>query len=78
MIHPSKGLQEALIEDGQRLKACQTNTTASWFFDKAAFDEAKGDTAAGAFSLFINEAGPEEVEIQRKAEKRIVNSVVHG
>ena len=45
---------------------------------KAAFDEAKGGTAAGAFSLFINEAGLEEVEIQRKAEKSIVNSVVHG
>ena len=60
MMHPSKGLQEALIEDGQRLKACQTNTTASWFFDKAAFDEAKGGTAAGAFSLFINEAAPDQ------------------
>ena len=32
----------------------------------------------GAFSLFINEAELEEVKIQRKAEKRIVHSVVHG
>ena len=62
-MHPSKGLQEGPDRrrpEAKSLPDTHARTTASWFFDKAAFDEAKGGTAAGAFSLFINEAAPDQ------------------